>query len=79
MSLAESQEFFALNPDDLSGPAEQDRSGGSIWPTLRGRLQQEGVGSKNFRFFVKHKVKNVIGGDRWSKYAKGTFINDVRF
>ena len=30
MSLAESQEFFALNPDDLSGPAEQDRSGGSF-------------------------------------------------
>ena len=39
MSLAESQEFFALNPDDLSGPAEQDRSGGSMWPTLRGRSQ----------------------------------------
>ena len=39
MSLAESQEFFALNPDDLSGPAEQDRSGGSMWTTLRGRLQ----------------------------------------
>ena len=33
MSLAESQEFFALNPDDLSGLAEMDRSGGSIWPT----------------------------------------------
>ena len=51
MSLAESQEFFALNPDDLSGPAEQDRSGGSIWPTLRGRLQQEGVGSKKLLIF----------------------------
>ena len=41
MSLAESQEFFALNPDDLSGPAEQDRSGGSMWPSLL-RLQEEG-------------------------------------
>ena len=30
MSLAESQEFFALNPDDLSGLAEQDRSGGPM-------------------------------------------------
>ena len=53
MSLAESQEFFALNPDDLSGPAEQDRSGGSIWPTLRGRLQQEGVGSKKLLIFFQ--------------------------
>ena len=63
MSLAESQEFFALNPDDLSGPAEQDRSGGSIWPTLRGRLQQEGVGSKKLLiFFNVHMVENVNGG-----------------
>ena len=46
MSLAESQEFFALNPDDLSGPAEQDRS-------------RRGVGIQKLSIFVNiHKVKN---------------------
>ena len=68
MSLAESQEFFALNPDDLSGPAEQDRSAGSIWPTLRGRLQQEGVGSKKLLIFFQCSYgRKCQRGCRWSK------------
>ena len=53
MSLAESQEFFALNPDDLSGPAEQDRSGGSMWPTLL-RLQEEGGRYSKIVDFCQH-------------------------